>query len=70
MTIGTFGEAPYGATKRLEGGAEMGGATPYERAQWDLGWSSLWGHETFEGCGILGIFGGGDARELPHWDIR
>eukprot|EP00959_Pyramimonas_sp_CCMP1952_P115901 2422922-Pyramimonas_sp.AAC.1 len=28
----------------------MGAAGACERHRWDLRWSSLWGHETCEGC--------------------
>ena len=34
---------------------------------WDLRWSSLWGHETCEGCADIG---GRDTCGLCHWDLR
>ena len=47
---GTLVGAPYGATKRVRGVPR----TACELRHWDLRWSSLWGHETCEGCAKMG----------------
>eukprot|EP00959_Pyramimonas_sp_CCMP1952_P320188 6700715-Pyramimonas_sp.AAC.1 len=64
---GTLGGAPYGGTKRVRG-VPNGAAPPCGQRHCDLRWSSLWGHETCEGCakmwrhrhadGASGTFGG------------
>ena len=40
---------------------------PCELSYWGIGWSSLWGHETCEGCAELGV---GDACGRRHWSLR
>eukprot|EP00959_Pyramimonas_sp_CCMP1952_P029971 628772-Pyramimonas_sp.AAC.1 len=40
---------------------------PCEHRHWSLRWSSLWGHDTCEGCAEIG---GGDACEHRHWGLR
>eukprot|EP00959_Pyramimonas_sp_CCMP1952_P248923 5203662-Pyramimonas_sp.AAC.1 len=41
---------------------ERGAACQF--CHWGLRWSSLWGHETCQGCGDMG---GADACEPCHW---
>ena len=50
----TLGGAPYGATKRVRGVPQWGGHRMRVFRHWDLRWSSLWGHETCEGCAKMG----------------
>ena len=37
------------------------------RSHWDLRWSSLRGHETFQRCAAICV---ADACGRPHWDLR
>ena len=53
-----FGGAPDGATKRVRGVPKWGGAA-CGPCHWGLRWSSLWCHETCEGCAK--VEGGGHA---------
>ena len=45
----------------------MGGGNACEHRRWGLRWSSLWGHETCEGCAELGAVG---ACERSHLGLR
>ena len=64
---GTFGGAPYETTKRVRGVPKQrhaDAAMPCEFRHWDLRWSSLWGHETCEGCAETETCGG----QRQGWD--
>ena len=58
---GALGGAPYGATKCVRGVPKWRGAA-CEVCHWGPRWSSLWGHETCEGCAKVE---GGGMRGLP-----
>ena len=47
--------------------AVLGGGDACGRQHWGLRWSSLWGHETCEGCAEVGV---GDACGRQHWGLR
>ena len=41
--------------------------SPCRRSHWGLRWSSLWGHETCEGCAEMSA---GAACGRSHWGLR
>eukprot|EP00959_Pyramimonas_sp_CCMP1952_P320046 6697781-Pyramimonas_sp.AAC.1 len=56
------GGAPYGTTKRVRGVPKCrgGGEAACGRSRWGLRWTSLSGHEAFEGCAKMrGVMGRG-----------
>eukprot|EP00959_Pyramimonas_sp_CCMP1952_P189229 3958187-Pyramimonas_sp.AAC.1 len=63
----TFGGAPYGDTNRVRGVPTWSGGTHAKRRFRDRQRSSVWGHETCEGC-VLNRWR--DACEGCKWDLR
>eukprot|EP00959_Pyramimonas_sp_CCMP1952_P122680 2564472-Pyramimonas_sp.AAC.2 len=55
---GGLGRAPNGPAKRVRG-VPNGAVVPCELSDWGLGWNSIWGRETCEGCAEMG----GDAGD-------